>query len=74
VTTDDRLRAAIQRRETAQGILARCLRELNTATGQRQDDAVTLLYQLLFDIDGISAEIDRLLEERAIERDPDRMT
>lgn len=74
MTTDDRLRDAIQRRETAQGILARCLRELNTATGQRRDDAVTLLCRVLFDIDGISVEIDDLLELRAIERDPDRMT
>lgn len=73
-STQDRLDAAQQRRDTAQRILARCLRELNQATGQRYDDALTLCCRLLWDIDGISAEIDCLLVEREIERDPDRMT
>jgi hypothetical protein len=73
-STGDKLAAAEQHRETANGILDRCLRELNLATGQRYDDALTLCCRLLWDIDGISGEIDALRELLALESDPDRMT
>lgn len=75
-TTDDKLRAAVQRRDAAQAILSRCLREIgdDSASEQRRDDALSLLCQVMEDIDRISMEIDELLELRAIERDPDRMT
>jgi hypothetical protein len=72
-STGDKLNAAQQRRDTAQGILARCLRELNLTSGQRYDDALTLCCRLLWDIDGISSEIEILREQQALENDPDRM-
>lgn len=75
-STEDKLCAALQRRDTARGIAERCLREIGDdgASEQRRDDALTLLCRVLFDVDGISCEIDDLLKLWEIEQDPDRMT